>query len=94
MTTHVEHGAIRSVGYPSSGNFAQAIWASFKAWRQERRERAEIEAVAALDPQILDDIGAGIAKAERPSSFVPVLNPYAIVVDAVFAPRPAERDEL
>jgi hypothetical protein len=94
MTTHVEHGTIRSAGLPPFTNLTAAIRTRFKAWRAQQIERAQIEALEALAPEILDDIGVRIAKAANPPNFIPVFNPYALVVAAVFAPRPADRDEL
>jgi hypothetical protein len=84
MTMHIEQGAIRSA-YPLFGNFSAVMRAKFKAWRAQRIERAQIEALAGLDPGILDDIGISVVNADKP--FLPVLNPYGIVADALFAPR-------
>jgi hypothetical protein len=89
MTMHVEHGTI-----PATSSLLDAIWAKFKAWRAQRIERAQIEALEACEPGILENIGARHGKAEIPPHFIPVCNPYGIVAAAVFAPRPRERDEL
>jgi uncharacterized protein YjiS (DUF1127 family) len=93
MTTHFEQGEIRSAGSPFA-NLSAVIRAKFKAWREQRVERAQIEALEALGPEVLDDIGVRIVNAEKPANFVPVLNPYAIVVAALFAQGPTKRDEF
>ena len=90
MTMHVEQSAIR----PPFSSLAAAIRAKFKAWRERQAERAQIEALEALGPEILEDMGVRISAADKPANFIPAFNPYGIVAAAVFAPRPAERDEL
>jgi uncharacterized protein YjiS (DUF1127 family) len=90
MTMHLEQSAIR----PPFTRLTAAIRARFKAWREQRAERAQIDALEALGPEILDDIGIRIVKGDKPANFLPVFNPYGIVAAAVFAPRPAERDEF
>lgn len=89
MTMHLEQSAIR----PPFSGLAAAIRAKFKAWREQRAERAQIEALQALGPEVLDDIGVRILADEKSAHFIPVLNPYGIVAAAVFAPRQTKRDE-
>jgi len=90
MTMHLEQSAIG----PPLSRLTAAIWARFQAWREQRAERAQIEALEALGPEVLDDIGIRIVKADKPANFIPVFNPYGIAAATVFAPRPAEGDEL
>jgi len=94
MNTHVEHGMIRSAGFPLFGNLSAVIKAKFKAWRAQRIERVQIEALKALDPEVLDDIGVSFGKGDKAPFFLPVVNPYAIVVAALIASRPQDRGEL
>jgi hypothetical protein len=84
MTMHVEQGGIRSVRYPAFSNLSAVIRVKFREWRAQRMERAQIQALEALGPEILDDIGVRIEKAERPLNFIPVVNPYGILAAAVF----------
>lgn len=93
MTMHTEQSAIRSAGYSFADLFA-LIEAKYRTWRAQRIERAAIEALQALGPEILEDIGVRILDADKPAGFIPVLNPYAIVAAAVFAPGRREREEI
>jgi len=86
MTTHVRS----AISSPLSALYA-AIRAGFKAWRQQRAEQVQIEALEALGPEVLDDIGIKIVK-DKPTNFVPVYDPYGIVASAVFAPKSSKRD--
>jgi hypothetical protein len=88
MTMHTEQSAIRSAGYPFADLFAP-IRAKYMTWRAQRIERAQSEALAGLDSQILDDIGVSIVNDDR--HLLPVFSPYGIVAAEVFAPR--KRDE-
>ncbi len=90
MTVHLEQSAIR----PPFSGLAAAIREKFRAWREQRVERCQIEALQALGPEVLEDFGAKILAAEKPTNFIPVMNPYGIVAAAIFAPRQPEREEF
>jgi hypothetical protein len=94
MTTHVEHGTIHSAGFTLLSKLSAAIGAKYKAWRAQQIERAQIEAVKALGPEILEDIGVSFDKGDEPPNLIPVLNPYALVVAALITPQRKERGEL
>ena len=94
MTTHVEHGTIRSAGFSLFSNLNTEIRTRYKAWRAERARHEQIEALRALGPEILDDIGVSLEKSDDPSKFIAVFNPYAIVVSALYASTPTKRDEF
>lgn len=93
MTTHVEHGTIRSDGFSLFGNVNAEVRARYKAWRAERARHEQIEALRALGPDILDDIGVSLEKPRDPAHLIAVFNPYAIVVSALYASPPMERGE-
>jgi hypothetical protein len=94
MTTHVEHGTIHSAGFPLFSNLNAAIRAKFQAWRARQIERAQIEALEALGPEILDDIGVSIVKADKLPKSRALSHPYVIAVTAMCTPHPTERGEL
>ncbi|WP_119272008.1 hypothetical protein [Taklimakanibacter deserti] len=94
MATHVEHGTIRQAGSPLFTHLAAALRAKVKAWRAQRIERAQTEALKALDPEVLDDMGVSFGKDDKAPFFLPVVNPYAIVVTALMTSRPTDRPEL
>jgi uncharacterized protein YjiS (DUF1127 family) len=84
MTTHIEQ---RTTIRPASRGLASAILVLFKAWRARRIERANIEALEALGPELLDDIGVTIVRDGREVKAFAACNPHAIAMDALSRPK-------
>ena len=78
MNTHVEHGTIRSVRF----SIINSLNAMLRAWRIQRLERAQIEALEALGPEVLDDIGVRIVKDGMPPRSAVVSHPYVVAANA------------
>ena len=93
MSTHFEHGAIRTAGSPLVRYLAALVRSKLKEWRVQRLERAQIEALEALGPEILDDIGVRIVREGRPSKSMGVCHPYVIAISAMGASKSKERGE-
>jgi hypothetical protein len=93
MSTHFDHGAISSAGFPLFHKLSAMMRSKLKEWREQRLERAQIEALEALSPEILDDIGVRIVREGRPSKSMAVCHPYVIAIGAMGASNPKERGE-
>ncbi|MGE0241632.1 MAG: hypothetical protein AB7F09_18165 [Parvibaculaceae bacterium] len=93
MNTHGEHGAIRSAGFLLFNNLTALIGARLKAWRAQRLERAQIAALEALGPEILDDIGVSIVTVGRQPKSMAACHPHLIAATALGASKPTKRDE-
>lgn len=95
MNTHVEHHtAVRPGVFALLNRFSSLMSARFKDWRARQIERAELEALEALGPEVLDDIGASIAKTGKPPKSMAVCNPYLIATAALSTPHAKERGEF
>lgn len=95
MNTHVDHRAIvRPTGFVLFDKFAARICNRYKAWRARQIERANIEALAALGPELLDDIGVTLQKTGGPPKSIAVCNPHLIAMDSLSMPKPTERGEF
>lgn len=85
MTTHVEHGTIHSPGFSLFGRLTAAMGAFVQAWRAEPIK---------IQSEVLDDTGVRHIETDEPPDLIPIVNPYALVIAAMLAPRRIERDEL
>lgn len=95
MNTHVEHSVVvHPASQPLLSRLAARLSARFKAWRAQQIERAEIEALEALGPEMLDDIGVSIVKSGKPPKSIAVCNPYLIATKALSTAHPTERGEI
>jgi uncharacterized protein YjiS (DUF1127 family) len=95
MNTHVEHRAVvRPTGFALFDRFAARICNHYKAWRARQIERDNIEALKALGPELLDDIGVTIRKAGTPPKSIAICNPHLIATDALTISKPTERGEF
>jgi hypothetical protein len=83
MNTHVEQRT-RSTLW---SNLASAIVSRFKAWQAQRIERANIEALEALGPEVLDDIGVTIVRDGKRARSIASCNPHAIAMEALSRPK-------
>jgi uncharacterized protein YjiS (DUF1127 family) len=90
MGTHGEQVTIRPAGFLLIGHLAAALRAAVRAWRDERRERAEIAALEALGPEMLDDIGVTIRRAGRRPRAVAAAHPHVIAIGALGAMAPKD----
>jgi uncharacterized protein YjiS (DUF1127 family) len=89
MNTHVEY----RTRFALFSRLTAMMSAKFKAWRAQQIERLEIEALEALGPELLDDIGVRIVKVGKPPKSIAVCNPYAISVAALSKSQSAEHSE-
>jgi hypothetical protein len=95
MNTHVDHRAIvRPTGFALFDKLAARICNSYKAWRARQIERDNIEALEALGPELLDDIGVTVQKAGKPPKSIAICNPHLIATDALTTTKPTERGEF
>jgi hypothetical protein len=95
MNTHVDHRAIvRPTGFVLFDKFAARICNQYKAWRARQIERANIDALAALGPDLLDDVGVAIHKAGKPPKSIAICNPHLIAMDSLSLSKPTERGEF
>jgi uncharacterized protein YjiS (DUF1127 family) len=93
MNTHVDHRAIvRPTGFVLFDKFAARVCNMYKAWRVRQIERADVEALEALGPELLDDIGVTLRKQGKPPKSMAVCNPHLIATDALS--KPTERGEF
>ena len=83
MTTHTEQRASSTLW----NSLAGAIAAGFRSWRMQRIERANIEALEALGPELLDDIGVSIVRDGKEARSIAFCNPHAIAVSALARPK-------
>jgi hypothetical protein len=95
MSTHVEHRAIaRPPQLSLFSRFTTWLGAGFKTWRAQQIERANIEALAALGPDLLNDVGVTIHKAGKPPKSIAICNPHLIAMDSLSISKPTERGEF
>ncbi|MFZ5676865.1 MAG: hypothetical protein ACOZAM_28215 [Pseudomonadota bacterium] len=95
MNTHVEHRAIvRPTGIALLDRFTARICNLFRAWRVRQTESADIEALEALGPELLDDIGVTIRKGGKPPKSIAVCSPHLIATEALTNFKPTERGEF
>lgn len=95
MNTHVEHSTIaRPASSTLLSRLLAKVSARFKAWRAQQIERSEIEALEALGPEALDDIGVTIKKVGKPPKSMAVCNPYLIATKALTSSQHKERGEF
>lgn len=95
MNTHAKHGAIvRPTGIALFGRITARICNLLKAWRARQIERATLEALEALGPELLDDIGVSIQTTGKPPKSIAVCNPYLIATQAPIESTQAERGEF
>jgi hypothetical protein len=83
MNTHLE----QRTGTTLWSNLASAIVTRFQAWKAERIERANIEALEALGPEVLDDIGVTIVRGGKQVKAFTSCNPHAIAMEALSRPK-------
>jgi hypothetical protein len=93
MNTHSEHGTIRSSGFLAFDHFTAMIRTKVKAWREQRAERALIEQLEALGPEVLDDIGVKIEGNRKTPKHLTIGHPYVIAATALGASHPKEHGE-
>lgn len=91
MNTHVEHSVVVR---PAGQTLLSRLAARFKAWRTQQIERAEMEALEALGPEVLDDIGVRIVKTGRPPKSIAICNPHVLAAATLSTARPTERGEI
>lgn len=62
-----------------------AAWAKVKheAYRKRRREIEALEALKAMSPELLDDIGVSLDKAGKPVERAATQHPYVIATQAL-----------
>jgi uncharacterized protein YjiS (DUF1127 family) len=89
MNTH--RTAVRPVGARRWRRLISAITAGFKTWRADKAERDAIEALEALGPEILDDIGVTIVKEGNEPKSIARCNPYLIATMAMSSSRKSKR---
>lgn len=95
MNTHVEHRTtVRPGVLALLDKFTALTSAKFKAWRAQRIERAELEALEALGPEVLDDIGVTIMKTGKPPRSMAVCSPHLIATTALYETKSKERGEF
>ncbi len=95
MNTHAEHHApVRSGVLALLDKFHALMITTFKTWRAQQIERAELEALEALGPEVLEDIGVSLVETGRPPKSVAVCHPYVIAAGALSATRSKEHGEF
>lgn len=93
MTMHVDRSVvIRPPGATFFGRLMSFASAEFSAWRTQRIERANLEALQALGPELLDDIGVKIMTTGRPAKSVAVCHAHVIAA-TLLAAQPTKRGE-
>lgn len=95
MTTHVEHRTtVVQPRFTLLRRFAALLGTRFKAWRAQQIERSEIEALEALGPDVLNDIGVTIVKTGKPPRPIAVCNPHVIAAAVLSTSQSTERGEF
>jgi len=61
------------------------ICAQYKEWRAQQMARTELEALEALGPDVLDDIGIRIVKTNTGPKPIALCNPHHIALSALSA---------
>ena len=95
MNTHVEHRTtVRPGVLVLLDKFNALMIAKFKASRARQIERAELEALEALGPEVLDDIGITVVKTGNPPRPMAVCSPHVIATSALYATQSKERGKF
>lgn len=93
MTMHVDRSVvIRPPGATFFGRLMSFASAELRAWRAQRIERANFEALQALAPELLDDIGVKIVTTGRPVKSMATCHSHVIAA-TLFAAQPTKRGE-
>lgn len=89
MNTH--RTAVRPLGARRWQRLVSAIKAGFKSWRADQAEREAIEALEALGPELLDDIGVTIVRDGGGPKSIALCNPHLIATMAMSSSRKSKR---
>lgn len=87
MNTHVQSRS----GFALLSRLRSAIIAGYKTWRAEQAERAALEALEALGPEVLKDIGVTIVKTSNGPTPIAQFNPHLIATRALSEKQPTKR---
>ena len=72
-------------GFALLSKLQSMICARYKEWRAQQMARAELEALEALGPDVLDDIGITIVKTNTGPRPIAMCNPHHIAMSALSA---------